>query len=183
MNPDDERLAKLPVWARNTITDLHRQRDEARTELQQTRDMYEGQLPGADTFLEPEVLTDGRPLGKRPTVRFVFGDPDARWPNFHQESIEARHFGSYVEIRAGGTPNTLIVQPHSSNVLRVRAVGAAADRARPVPRGWDDHALVPAGAVRVAFVADAGTGGAAVRLLVRADLRHRPELAQRLAAE
>jgi hypothetical protein len=106
-------LAKLPVWAADTIRDLTRKLNEARAVIRE-RDTLG---PDAGVIVNPHqvgsMLDESVGFTKDTRVRF-------RTPNTNWGGIDVYWRGDDLELNA--THGVLTVQPRSSNVIWVRAV-------------------------------------------------------------
>lgn len=107
---DEERFARLPLWARRRIEVL----EMNNTHL--TAKLAEGP-EDSDTFADPH-RDDARPLGSGTTIRFMLDGAEIdgdRW----QDYIDARlsETGDYLIVTAG---DSLTLYPSSSNVVHIK---------------------------------------------------------------
>lgn len=109
----EERLAKLPVWARMHLSTLYRERDEALALAADVAARSFAPTGASDTIADalgryPINLAPGRP------VRFVLGDGPEEWVEAHTDTIGGRRV---VDVRSGW--RGLAVLPAASNHARL----------------------------------------------------------------
>lgn len=110
-----ERMAKLPVWARNHIADLVRERDEA---TRQYLEQFDSQTPTrvtyGDHYNNPRYLRDDG----HDSVRFNIDEH--RWVELAPVRNKDRHYGEPdVKITAS---TGMVILPQVSNVIGVRVM-------------------------------------------------------------
>lgn len=105
MTPEerDVRFAKLPKWAQAEVDRLTR--DVAYWKRKATAGPE-----GSNTFIDAFPAEERTPLGDSPQIAFTFGD---RWHDMFRVRLDEREL--YV---SGG--DGLLIQPQSSNVVRLR---------------------------------------------------------------
>lgn len=97
-------ITKLPKWAQNEIQRLTRDLEDARSQLRAGPE-------DSDTFADP-YSSAPRPLGKGPTIDFVFGE---HWG----EQFQARLEGKVLRVNGG---NSIAVLPRASNLVEIEIV-------------------------------------------------------------
>lgn len=101
-------IAKLPVWARDLLFDLHRNLAEARTALRECTEGFEGNT----TVVDPHGDYP-RQIGIDPVVEHAFsGVPGCR--------VQVEFFADHVTVYENGTRGALLtVHPRNTNTIEI----------------------------------------------------------------
>lgn len=114
MKPDNERIQKLPVWARDLIASLERQRDCAEKKLADFRD---DKTPSS---IYTEEYENG-PGGLTSVKTYI--QNDQIYFNIDGKTVVCvRVCPGYLRVRTQGLRSSISIQPEVSNVVRILGV-------------------------------------------------------------
>lgn len=113
MTIDDSRLNRLPSYARVEIMRLRQEVEALKARRDQTNE-------GSDTFADASYQDPGVPLGRGPRITY-YETPEAAADGdpIHRYIVHMTQHGdhAWLEVYAG---DSLVVKPHSSNVVLIR---------------------------------------------------------------
>lgn len=95
-------ITKLPRWAQQKIETQQR-------DIEYWKNIANAGPDNSDTFID-RYISENKPLGERPTIVFLLADGN----RIQVRLDESRHF-----VYATSIDHSVVVQPQSSNVVRV----------------------------------------------------------------
>lgn len=114
MKPDNERIQKLPVWARDLITSLERERDSAQKRLSEFRD---NTTPSGVYIKEYDVRS-----GSPDYVKTFIQDDQVHFDIDSKTTVCVRLCKGYLRVSTLGLKSRISVEPEASNVVRIVGV-------------------------------------------------------------
>lgn len=110
---DQDKLNKLPQYAKNEILALREQVERLEAEVRWLRDENRVKVEASNTVVS-EGIHDNTALPPHSNVEFHLNNPNGKWKT--AITVRVSRDGNYVEVMGS---DSIVIRPESSNFVRV----------------------------------------------------------------